>query len=158
MSQELRTDAPVAFSAEDGPRGCWSIYLDDFSDTQILPEAVAEESIGELSERQATLRHHYVLSDVPRGEEKAVQSQPVNPHLGYQMEGRTTAIRISGLRALEVCSIAFFVLDQWMVALLHLQILAGKLAHMLQLRRPMWCWLHAFWKSFSGPEKVWLPR
>jgi hypothetical protein len=32
------------------------------------------------------------------------------------MEGRAAAIRISGLRALEVCSIAFFVLDQWMAA------------------------------------------
>ena len=120
MSQELRTDAPVPFSTEDGPRGCWSIYLDDFSDTQILPEAVAEASIGEVSERQGTLRRHYVVSDVPRVEEKVVQSQPVNAHFAYQMEGRAAAIRISSLRALEVCSIAFFVLDQWMVALPHL--------------------------------------
>ena len=92
----------------DGRRGCWSIYFDDVSDTQILAEPEAVEVIGEISPRQASPRRLYVASNVPRGEDKAVQSQLVNAHLGYHMEGRDAAIRISGLRSLEVCSIAFF--------------------------------------------------
>ena len=88
------------------------MYFDDLSDTQILAEPEAEEVIGEVSPRQASLRRHYVASNVPRGEDKAVQSQPVNAHLGYHMEVRDAAIRISGLCCLEVCSIAFFLLEQ----------------------------------------------
>ena len=126
VTEKLRTDVPVPFSTEDGHRGCWSIYLDVFSDMLIWAEPEAEEMIGEVLSWQATLRRHYVASNVPRGEEKAVQSQPVNAHSGYHMEGRAAAIRISGLRSLEACSIAFFLLDQWMVALPHLQILAGR--------------------------------
>ena len=35
---------------------------------------------------------------------------------------------------------------------------AGKAAHAVQLRRPLWSLLHKFWLCFAQPELRWLPR
>ena len=76
VTEGLRTDAPVPISTEDGHRGCWSIYLDDFNDTQILAEAKAEELIGEVPCRQATCAATTLLQTFPEVKRRQFNLNP----------------------------------------------------------------------------------
>ena len=79
-------------------------------------------------------------------------------HLGYLFDGMAAGLRISGKRALELLSIGLFILNGDLTFLLVLQVFAGKMAHALQLRRPLWSLLSAFGHAFSRPELTWLQR
>ena len=137
--EELRTDRPVPFASEDGERGCWSIYFDDFGDTVIVDKNLVSSREGLPSARQLALRGNYDANKVPRGVDKAAESQAENKHLGCLLDGQTGVMRVAGERSLEIVSIILFVLSHPVLAILHLQVLGGKLAHVLQLRRPLWC-------------------
>ena len=93
---------------------------------------------GQPGEHQVVLRQHYGLNDIPRNEEKSLEGQVHAEHFGYLFDGMTAGLRISGKRALELLSIGLFILNGDLTFLLVLQVFAGKMAHTLQLRRPLW--------------------
>ena len=156
--QEIRQGRPVPLSALSGDRSAWKIYLDDFLGVEILETGRSRELEGRPSPDQLTLREHYDLSHVPRGDGKALCGLPLVAHLGYKGNGQKGLLHLSVARMLELQSIGFSLITPTTWHLLHFQMFAGKAAHALQLRRPLWSLLNRFWLCFRRPELVWLPR
>ena len=63
------------------------IYLDNFLGVEVLADNKAKEALGQATSDQLTLRGHYGLSQVPRGDDKAVCGLPKLGHLGYRLNG-----------------------------------------------------------------------
>ena len=155
---ELRTDRPNPMSSFAGPRALWSIYLDDFGEMNVLQAANLDKHVGLPTKQQLLLRRHYAVNDIPRSEEKSVEGATHATHLGYLFDGLGASLRISGTRAMELLSIGLCILNGDRLPLLVLQIFSGKMAHAIQLRRPLWSLLSDFWLAFAMPEKTWLRR
>ena len=139
-------------------RAAWKIYLDDFSDTKIFGRAAVPQLLGLATDSQGRLRTLYGTETIPRGEEKAITGALATEHLGYVLDGDLATLGISIERELELISIGFGLLSREPATLLDFQTFAGKLAHALQARRPLWSLLSFFWRVFKGPEQSWIPR
>ena len=156
--REIRGDRPFPMSAAEGERSCWGIYIDDFVDLRIAPSVRARALEGMQGDHQGRLRITYGSRSIPRNVDKGHSSIIEVERLGYELDGVSGWYGISVMRALEICGITLYVEARVTVPLLILQILTGKIAHAIQLRRPLFSWLHGVWKHFRSPEQVWRPR
>jgi len=126
----------------NGERSCWGIYIDDFVDLRIAPSVRARALEGMQGDHQGRLRITYGSRSIPRNVEKGHSSIIEVERLGYELDGVSGWYGISVTRALEICGITLYVEARITVSLLILQILTGKVAHAIQLRRPLFSWLH----------------
>ena len=156
--QEIRQGRRLPLSIAQGPRQGWKIFLDDFLNISVSSRAAARYFRDVPGENQLLLRSHYEASRVPRGLEKAIEGETVVKHLGYVYDGDLALARLATGRCLELCSIGFALLEGVTERLLHFQVFAGKAAHGLQLRRPLWSTLSEYWRAFESPWLEWKPR
>ena len=145
---EVRGDRPFPLSAADGERSGWSIYIDDFLEMQVLMELVASAREGMVSSHQGTIRISYSDSGVPRNEPKTVQSASLTEHVGYLPDGKSGWVGITTFRLLEIIAIGFHFVRMGRCPLLFLRVFAGKAAHALQVKWPLWSFLFHNWESF----------
>ena len=147
----------TAFFAE-GERSGLSIYINDFLEMQVLMEWFASAREGMVSSHQGTIRISYSDSGVARNEPKTVQSASVTEHVGYLLDGKSVWVGLTTSRLLEIIAIGLHLVGMARCPLLFLQVFAGKTAHALQVRRPLWSFLFHFWKAFQAPELTHVQR
>ena len=102
--------------------------------TVILPGEVALFSTLDL------VSSFYIVS-TPRNLKRVNANCAQVEHLGYLIDGVTGWLGVSVTRALEIVAIGLWLLELDHVTILGLQICTGKLAHVLQMGRPIWSWL-----------------
>lgn len=155
---EIQRGRSMPLSIAQGSREGWKIFLDDFLNLQVTHRAAARHFRDQPGEAQLALRRQYDANQIPRGMDKSVEGQSVVRHLGYLYDGDRAAARLATGRCLEIASIGFALLEGVTSRLLHYQVYAGKAAHGLQLRRPLWSVLSSFWRVFRQPWLTWKPR
>ena len=107
----------------------------------------ASESVqreGLVSTNQGTLRRTYAEDDIPRNASKASCSVPAKEHLGYLVDRRQIDIGVRTARLLEIISMGVCLCRRARNPLWFLQVLTGKLAHSLQIKRVLWSFLQDF--------------
>ena len=134
----------------------WSIYLDDFTDVEIMEMLDALELIGTPSPNQLTARRAYERNRIPRNVDKALTRQLLAERLGYFFNGFSGWMGVSNQRSAVTLTLGLEALQLGACPLLLLQVLAGRLGHALQARRALWCYLYRFYElaDESRPERV----
>ena len=84
---ELRGSRPIPFSAAQGRRTLWSIYIDDFFNLSIGEALEMKAPTGQPSETQAGVRARYGEDGVPRNMQKTTEQEALVQYLGYSFEG-----------------------------------------------------------------------
>ena len=79
-------------------------------------------------------------------------------HVGYFLDGQSGWMGLATSRLLEIVSLGLHLVRMGRCPLLFLQVFACKVAHALQMRRPLWSFLFHFWKAFQAPELTHVQR
>ena len=148
---EIRAGRPMPLSSSQGERQAWKIYLDDVLGVRVVNKRFALEFSGKSSWYQVVAWSHYEVNKVPTGADKAVAGESQINRLGYHHDGQAGFTGLSAVRTLKICSLGFKIIDGASVSLIHLQVFSGKVAHAVQLRRPLWSILCRFWWCFQNP-------
>jgi hypothetical protein len=144
---------PFPVKASSGSRDGWSIYIDDFLDISILQRNELLGRLGLPSRSQSVVRDVYAGRGIPRNAPKSTVSSLTDEHVGYLFDGDNGDIGVRTARLLEIVSVGLLMLIRQSNPLLIYQVFTGKLAHSLQVRRPLWSFLQVFFEVFKDPEQ-----
>ena len=148
---EIRRDEVFPELECDGG-AAWSLYLDDMTILELLEEKAARSVEGLPAQEQERLRAAYSHWGIPFSKDKALQRAQKAEKLGAVLDGGKGLLRCSTKRALESLSLSAMVLQHEFPAKKMVQVLAGKEAHGLQFRRPMFSILDEIWKEIAKDE------
>ena len=145
---EIRRDEIFPEVECDGG-AAWSLYLDDMTIIELLEEKAARSVEGMPAKEQERLRAAYSHWGIPISKDKALQRAQKAEKLGAVLDGEKGLLRCSSKRALDSLSLAAMLMRQEYPSKKAMQVFAGKEAHGLQFRRPMFSILDEVWKEIA---------
>lgn len=135
--------------AKASKRAWWHVYLDNFAAGQILgpdEKSTLRDQIHNMAEDA------WAEAQVLSSEKKRKRGCMEAEELGGFVSGKDKTLGPSGKRLLSVIHSTLWVLDRPHLSKKHVQVIAGRWAHILQFRRPGMSVFEATWE-FAGSKK-----
>lgn len=150
--REVHRSRALPEVAKDGPSSLWNLYVDDFTNLEVLEEeSINQVKAGVPSESamQNAMQQLYQAGRVPYSSEKSSCREPVTETLGALVDGRRGVLGVSTHRALDLISLSIHLMSLDKVPVKWLQVYIGKFVHVLQFRRPLFGLIRHLWKRLQ---------
>lgn len=150
--REVHRSRALPEVAKDGPSSLWNLYIDDFTNLEVLEEeSINQVKAGVPSESamQNAMQQLYQAGRVPYSSEKSSCREPVTETLGALVDGRRGVLGVSTHRALDLISLSIHLMSLDKVPVKWLQVYIGKFVHVLQFRRPLFGLIRHLWKRLQ---------